>query len=397
MANYLKSIKERYYYFYLILLRSMVDDGELIFKLGRTWDIFGRFKSYPKGSILLYLCRVKDGYYVEYEMIKIFKKKFKQKREYGLEFFDGNINKMIECTNNVIEHMNQKIDSNFADVRNFYKNYLKFKLTDDDKLNDDLHKFIFENEKKYEDTFDDDDTVEEDMFNRKIPILRGNNIVFTKEDILKAQNINEHTYNEYITLNKNRDATNEQLYAVEKYLYKKNWNIDDIDDNFINNWFGKTYVLNNLNYLMNTDNKERELVSVDKINNKRYLKYNDQQRKQKMEMIKELINKFGYDPNNFGKNNLLTRIFFAEKMKESLDECKIFKNDSAKLFDVEHKNIDSIKSFMGYCNTILNQYGLIMMTHRKGRRDKKTKKIISECFYYLDYLKNIDNYALIKK
>jgi hypothetical protein len=138
-------ITERYYYFYLICLRTHINTKNKVFKLGRTLDVYGRFRGYPKGSVLLYLCRVKDAYHVECEMIKIFTNRFTRKLNIGLEYFKGDINELIQCATNVIDHMNQKVDTddNFRSVRNKYKNYLKFKLDDNDEIVEEEYEFIF--------------------------------------------------------------------------------------------------------------------------------------------------------------------------------------------------------------------------------------------------------------
>lgn len=145
MEDYLDLIEQtRYYYFYLICLRTHIDSKIKVFKLGRSWSIKSRFNGYPKNSILLYLCRVKDGYHVEHEMIKVFKHNFILEKDLGNEFFKGNINDMIKCATNVIEYMNQKIDDDFSPIRTKYKNRLKFHLNDEDEINDEDYEFIFE-------------------------------------------------------------------------------------------------------------------------------------------------------------------------------------------------------------------------------------------------------------
>src|SRR5579872_3357815 len=144
MEDYLELIEqERYYYFYLICLRKHIDTQNKVFKLGRSWRVNGRFKGYPKDSVLLYLCRVKDAYHVEHEMIKVFNHKFTLAKEIGYEYFRGNINDMIQCASSVIEYMNQKLDDDFSSIRVNYKKRLKFKLDEQDEINNDDYEFIF--------------------------------------------------------------------------------------------------------------------------------------------------------------------------------------------------------------------------------------------------------------
>jgi hypothetical protein len=147
--------RERVYYFYIIYLSTMSVLRKKIFKIGRTWNVLKRFGGYPKGSVLLYLCRVKDAYHVESEMIKLFKTHFMHEIKYGNEFFGGNINLMIACAEKMIDQMDQKMDNdsddNFASVRECYKKHLKFNLIDDDDEIDGETKEII-----YDDVNEDD-------------------------------------------------------------------------------------------------------------------------------------------------------------------------------------------------------------------------------------------------
>ena len=38
---------------------------------------------------------------------------------------------------------------------------------------------------------------------------------------------------------------------IQKYLYKKNWKIDIINNDFLDKYYGKTYILFNLRLLIN--------------------------------------------------------------------------------------------------------------------------------------------------
>lgn len=169
MEDYSKSVaKEHHYYFYLICLRTHIDSKNKLVKLGRTKNIYDHFNEYPKNSVLLYLCRVKDCLNVEAEIMNVFDEKFKRKnypnkqknylnkinylsntncvnkKNYiNNEYFEGNVNDMIKCAMNVIDYMNQKIEEDFSLIRSEYKNYLKFKLTNKDRIDKDDYKFIF--------------------------------------------------------------------------------------------------------------------------------------------------------------------------------------------------------------------------------------------------------------
>lgn len=104
MKKYSSQAKiEEYQYFYLICLRTHMNSKIKTFKLGRTSNIYCRFKNYPKNNVLPYLCGVENDRAVERIMINIFDQIF---------------------------------------IRN--KNHLIFKLDDDDdNIDENDHIFIF--------------------------------------------------------------------------------------------------------------------------------------------------------------------------------------------------------------------------------------------------------------
>jgi len=77
-------------YVYVILLRECISQGLHIFKIGRTTDIFTRYKAYPKGSKLLLLHYVDNCVQAEKDIIQSLKSStLMQKTEYGSEYFEG--------------------------------------------------------------------------------------------------------------------------------------------------------------------------------------------------------------------------------------------------------------------------------------------------------------------
>ena len=78
-------------YVYVILLRECISQKLNIFKIGRTTDIFTRYKAYPKGSKLLFLHYVDNCIQAESDIIQTLKTSntITQKLDYGLEYFEG--------------------------------------------------------------------------------------------------------------------------------------------------------------------------------------------------------------------------------------------------------------------------------------------------------------------
>ena len=108
-----------HHYIYLLREREFVKSGEECYKIGRTsQEPAKRFKSYPKGSEIILYVEVDDSIAAEKQLLTLFKKEFLQRKNYGLEYFHGDKNKMIiaiitvatKSTEN-LEMLNNKIAS----------------------------------------------------------------------------------------------------------------------------------------------------------------------------------------------------------------------------------------------------------------------------------------------
>jgi len=83
-------------YVYLLQERDLARLGENTYKIGRSAQPRdGRIKGYPKGSHLIYMCPVKDHVKVEQEIKTAFTQSFTQMREYGVEYFQGDLSAML--------------------------------------------------------------------------------------------------------------------------------------------------------------------------------------------------------------------------------------------------------------------------------------------------------------
>lgn len=84
-------------YIYLLQLREHVNKEEGVYKIGRTKQTnLKRFQSYPKNSKLYLLISVEDCVSKEKDIIGYFRRKYKQRRDIGLEYFEGDKCKMME-------------------------------------------------------------------------------------------------------------------------------------------------------------------------------------------------------------------------------------------------------------------------------------------------------------
>jgi hypothetical protein len=84
-------------YVYLIQEREFIKTKENIYKVGMTKkENHTRFNHYPKGSVLLFQMICNNCKNIEKQIIKLFKEKFKHRRDIGNEYFEGDYKYMID-------------------------------------------------------------------------------------------------------------------------------------------------------------------------------------------------------------------------------------------------------------------------------------------------------------
>ena len=83
-------------YIYLLKEREFIKTCENIYKIGKTTQINDkRFRQYPKGSMLLFQSICSDCSDIQKNIMDTFSNKFKQRKDIGSEYFEGNCNNMI--------------------------------------------------------------------------------------------------------------------------------------------------------------------------------------------------------------------------------------------------------------------------------------------------------------
>lgn len=146
-------------YIYLLQEREFIKTNENIYKVGRTAQVnHARFNDYPKGSILLFQIICSNCKDIEKQIILALTTNFKQRKDIGTEYFEGNYNSMIDIIyaivknyeKNISENSNIDISNNSnRNINNLGDNYLE-RLTP--KLNLNSSKCIirpFKNMTKY--------------------------------------------------------------------------------------------------------------------------------------------------------------------------------------------------------------------------------------------------------
>lgn len=89
---------------YLVQEREFIKSGESIYKIGRTCQNHtARFAQYPKGSALLLQRACLDCRKVESQIKALFKAKYVQDRDIGVEYFSGDATEMIRDINRLVD------------------------------------------------------------------------------------------------------------------------------------------------------------------------------------------------------------------------------------------------------------------------------------------------------
>ena len=91
-------------YIYLLQEREFIKTKENIYKIGMTKkENLHRFNQYPKSSLLLFQMICNDCRNSEKQIIKLFKEKFKHRRDIGNEYFEGEYKSMIDLIYSTIK------------------------------------------------------------------------------------------------------------------------------------------------------------------------------------------------------------------------------------------------------------------------------------------------------
>ena len=97
-------------YIYLLQEREFISLNKEIFKLGKTkQENLKRLKQYSKGSKLIIQLECENCDIIEKNLIIIFKESFTQRTDIGIEYFEGDKDKMQEIIYNHINNCKKVI------------------------------------------------------------------------------------------------------------------------------------------------------------------------------------------------------------------------------------------------------------------------------------------------
>jgi len=102
-----KTGKKKSGYVYLIQTKASIALDESVYKIGKTtqtWKM--REAGYDKGGNVIYIRPVKDCHHCEKHLKIRFNEIFEQRKDYGVEYFKGDVHQMVDAFESVISILN---------------------------------------------------------------------------------------------------------------------------------------------------------------------------------------------------------------------------------------------------------------------------------------------------
>ena len=238
-------------YIYLLQEREFIRTNDNVYKVGMTTkENYKRFRQYPKGSVLLYQMICNNCKNIEKLVLKKFKDTFKQRKDIGNEYFEGDYKDMIHIIYLIIKDEN--VCNNEEETENNHddETVLDEELSEYDeiyeittynewiKYNNQISKVIITNK-----------TREEGFIKLKDYLW----IEFSYQECLlgfihkfQEELFKNKITNEFITFKDYSKVENDELNKY--YLINVEYNVEKILEDTLEKCYVKKYELYNLNY-----------------------------------------------------------------------------------------------------------------------------------------------------
>jgi hypothetical protein len=191
---------------YIVQTRESIRMNENVYKIGRTAQLYTkRFTSYPKNSDLKIQMSVTNSKDVEYKIKEKFKQKFNQRKDMGIEYFEGPYHDLLA----EFMHIVNSCDTKNNITLDFGKENLKL-LFEDKDYNKNIEKCIklgkyalqkSIDEIYFNDKFPENQTLKKERRNDKLVSIKYSGKWETRmfEDIYKdVMKITEKYHNKYM-------------------------------------------------------------------------------------------------------------------------------------------------------------------------------------------------------
>lgn len=211
-------------------------------------------------------------------------------------------------------------------------------------------------------------------FDNSKPIKRTKTQSLLQENILKAVDYNKKEIQTLMRKQAKNEASENEKYAIEKYFYKTNWEVENLDEVLLKTIYRKTHIMYNNKAINNQPLKS--FMTVDDS----YLDIDLKKKTRQLFIVNQLLQllKFKDKDNEFTKITLELDEFNKLKTKV-MKKSELFTDPSAlTLFNMAKGKIITNKAFLGFCNSILKNYGIKINSHSYGKGMKKVQYKIKQ-------------------
>ena len=308
------------------------DDIEIIlekdvFKIGETGRCLSvRVSEYPEDTEYIFLACTINAKKIENEIIKEFKINFKQRLDIGTEYFQGDIDKMIEIAKNIVAKIEkQEIDVIIEETEEHMDVHEKKSCATCKKIKDDKKK-IKDDEKKI---------LNDKNFIRKIYICDtcGIKPIKSKYTWLCHLKTDKHKKNACNATHVCLNCDSHFVYDSESSEYKKNFenHMENCDENIMDQ--------------INVDNSEQTINEIQSLKNDIFIKDELIEKfQQEIIILKKTIEK---SDENKGDKKLIkilenANLELKEQLKESRCENKLLNNKIQQVLFDSNKEVKQI-------------------------------------------------------
>jgi hypothetical protein len=217
-------------------------------------------------------------------------------------------------------------------------------------------------------------------------------IDFSKEELFKASDISSQQYENLLIKQASCNATREDKLCIQKYLFKKIWNVDDTSLEFIQKYYDLSGTLYNLRFLLKQTEKDPYIRSCD---GAFIINYDRAVVLLQVSFINDILIGLGFGV--LPSNVVLKKEDFDKKIKEVVMTSKVFVDtNTSKLLFKFHKvdpldfNACSVVTIVHFFNKLFKPWGFYI--HSKQKSVYANSKCSKTSIYSIKYLENIDSY-----
>jgi hypothetical protein len=257
--------------------------------------------------------------------------------------------------------------------------------------------------------------------------INRNNIVKENvllDEILDARDITNRELHNLLNKQANNKATHEDKILIERYMAIKKLRLDEIelyesdeDDCSDENDYGDNIkkLSNRIKIERNIKNNllEKHYCNISKVESLRLLnnkidiindnnkidtkddslnEYDNNMNDRKLKIIINIINILGYE--NLSDKKLIERTDFESNMNKVIKESELFTNPHTTnpLFGLNKKinKVDTVKSFLGFINSLFIDYGFNIKVKQKSIRINKEK--VNSNYYYINFVNDVNEF-----